>query len=93
VQIDVLEEMSLAGCRWLTPVILATQKAEIRRMEIQGQSGQIVHETLSRKNLSQKRTGRVVQGVGPESNPQYRKKKKKKKERNVSVPKLCKFAI
>jgi hypothetical protein len=26
----------LAGHQWLTPVILATQKAEIRRIEVQG---------------------------------------------------------
>jgi hypothetical protein len=36
------------------PVILATQEAEIRRTDIQIQSGQIVWETLSRKYLSQK---------------------------------------
>jgi hypothetical protein len=23
-----------AGCQWLTPVILATQEAEVRRMEV-----------------------------------------------------------
>jgi hypothetical protein len=27
-----------AGCRWLTPVILATQKAEIRRIVVQSQT-------------------------------------------------------
>jgi hypothetical protein len=32
---------------WLTPVILATWKAEIRKTAVQGQPGQIVHETLS----------------------------------------------
>jgi hypothetical protein len=30
------------------------------------------------KNLSQKRTGGVVQGVGPEFKPQYHKTKKEK---------------
>jgi hypothetical protein len=40
---------SRAGCPWLTPVILATQKAEIRRIAVQSQHRQIVHEILSRK--------------------------------------------
>jgi hypothetical protein len=43
-----------AGHWWLTPIILTTQEAEIRRILVQSQPGQIVHETLSRKNLSQK---------------------------------------
>jgi hypothetical protein len=35
------------GCQWLTPVILATQEAEIRRINVQSQLRQIVLETLS----------------------------------------------
>jgi hypothetical protein len=31
---------------WLTPVIPATQEAEIRRIVVQSQPRQIVHETL-----------------------------------------------
>jgi hypothetical protein len=42
---------------------------------------EIVHETLSRKNPSQKRTDEVAQGVGPKFKPQYHKKKKKKRQR------------
>jgi hypothetical protein len=34
-------------CWWLTPVILATQEAESRRIMVRIQLGQIVHETLS----------------------------------------------
>jgi hypothetical protein len=37
------------GCWWLTPVILATQKAVMRRITVQSQPGQIVHETLWKK--------------------------------------------
>jgi hypothetical protein len=36
-------------------VLVATQEAEIRRIEVQSQPGQIVLETLSQKNSSQKR--------------------------------------
>jgi hypothetical protein len=63
------------------PVILDTQKAEIRRIMVQSKPRQIVQETLSRKNPSQKRAGGVAQGIGPEFKPQYCKKKKKKKKK------------
>jgi hypothetical protein len=33
----------------LTPVILATHNAEIRKIALQSQPGKIVHETLSQK--------------------------------------------
>jgi hypothetical protein len=36
-----------AGQQWLTPVILAIQEAEVRRIEFQSQPRQIVQETLS----------------------------------------------
>jgi hypothetical protein len=62
-----------------TSVIPATQEAEIRRISIRSQPRQIVHKILSRKTPSQKRTGGVAEGVGPEFKPQYHKKKKKKK--------------
>jgi hypothetical protein len=32
--------------RWFTPVFLATQEAEIRRIMVQSQPGQIVQEIL-----------------------------------------------
>jgi hypothetical protein len=45
-----------AGLRhqWLTHIILAT-RAEIRRITVWSQSGQIVHKTLSWKYLTQKK--------------------------------------
>jgi hypothetical protein len=47
------------------------QEAEIGGIEVQSQPGEIVLETLSRKNPSQKR----AQGVGPEFKSQNCKKK------------------
>jgi hypothetical protein len=38
------------------------------------------------KNASQKRAGGVVQDVGPEFKPQYRKTKNKKKQRMKLLP-------
>jgi hypothetical protein len=53
-----------AGRRWLTPVILATQEAEIRRIVIQSQSRQIVpQDPILKKPFTKKRAGRVAQGV------------------------------
>jgi hypothetical protein len=34
----------LARCWWLTPVITATWETEIRRIEVRGQTRQIVHK-------------------------------------------------
>jgi hypothetical protein len=59
------------------PVILATQEAEIRRIEVQSQPGQIVCETLSQKNPSQQSAGGVVKVKALSSAPVLGKKKKK----------------
>jgi hypothetical protein len=42
-------------CRWLTPVILVTQEADIRRITVRSQPRQIVHKTLFWKHPSQKK--------------------------------------
>jgi hypothetical protein len=43
------------------PIILATQEAEISKIAVQSQPGQIVHETLSQKKKNHKnRAGGVV---------------------------------
>jgi hypothetical protein len=52
-----LEVNILSQCRWLRPVILATQKAEIRRIMVQSQPRQIVHETLSQKKKPHHKKG------------------------------------
>jgi hypothetical protein len=48
-------EKKSTGRQWHTPVILATQEAEIRRITVQSQTGQIICETTSQKNPSPKR--------------------------------------
>jgi hypothetical protein len=77
------EAVDTAGHWWLTPVILATQEAEIRE-DRSSKPAQAVLETLSQKSPSQKRGGGVAQGEGPEFKPQYRKKIKIKKKLEVS---------
>jgi hypothetical protein len=54
-----------------------TQEAEIRRIAVQSQPGQLVPQTLSQINPSQKRAGGMAEGVDAEFVPQYCKKKKK----------------
>jgi hypothetical protein len=48
-------KFKVAGHWWLVSVILAIQEAEIRRIVVQSQTRQIVRETLSQKNPSQKK--------------------------------------
>jgi hypothetical protein len=72
--------LKISEHQWLTPVILATQEAEIRR--IWSQPGQTVCETLACKNLSQKKAAGVAQGIGPEFKPQYHKKVPKNNKMN-----------
>jgi hypothetical protein len=39
-----VKKQHLAGHQWLTPVILATQEAEIKRITVQSQLGEIAHK-------------------------------------------------
>jgi hypothetical protein len=67
-----------ARCWWFTPVILATQEAEIRRIMVQSQPGQTVHKTLSQKKSftkGKKKAGGVAQGVGGIPTPSTAKTK------------------
>jgi hypothetical protein len=57
--------------------LAATQEAEIRRLSVRSQPGQILLENLSLKCPAQKRAGGVAQAVGLKLKPQYCKKKKK----------------
>jgi hypothetical protein len=71
-----------------TPIILATQEAEIRRIMVQSQPGQTAHETPFQKHSTQNRASRVAQEVehlpikyeAPSSSPSTTKKRRKKKE-------------
>jgi hypothetical protein len=78
--------LSKAGRGWAPvahTVILATKEAEIRRIAVQSQLRQSVHETLP-KNSSQKKASGVAPGEGPEFKPSTGKKKKKQEEKNKS---------
>jgi hypothetical protein len=66
-------------------IILATQEAEIRRIAVGSQPGQIVRETLSRKTIHKNRDGGVTRVVGPEFKPKYCKKKKKRKKEETDL--------
>jgi hypothetical protein len=46
-----VKRKELARSRWLTPVILATQEAEIRRIVVQSQPGEIVPESFTKIGL------------------------------------------
>jgi hypothetical protein len=61
--------------------MLGTQKAEIRKIVVQSQPGEIVHETLSQKNPLQKIAGGVAQGIFPKFKSQYCQKRERERER------------
>jgi hypothetical protein len=80
-ELTVTKTPEFARHQWLMPVIQATQEDHNLK------PWQTVHETLSWKDLSQKRAGGVTQGVGPEFKLQHWKKKKKKnpKHQNSTI--------
>jgi hypothetical protein len=69
-----IKSHSFLGCQWLTPIILAAHKAEIRKITVRNQRGQMVLETLSWRNPAQKRADG---GTGWEFKPQYHKQTNK----------------
>jgi hypothetical protein len=70
-----LNILTQAASWWLTPVILATQETEIRK--------------IVEKNYHKKRAGRVARDVGLEFKPQYHKKKKKNPIKQLQRFWLC----
>jgi hypothetical protein len=71
--------------QWLTPIILATQEADIRSITVQSQPEQIVCENLSWKTLHKNRAGGVVQVKALSLSPNISKKEKK------NIFSLCRF--
>jgi hypothetical protein len=59
------------------PVIPATQEAEIRRITVQSQPGQIICKTLSQKNHHKKGLVEWLKVKALSSSPSTKKKKKK----------------
>jgi hypothetical protein len=47
---SIIKKIKELGRQWLTPIMLAIQEAEIRRIVVQSQPGQIVHKTISGKH-------------------------------------------
>jgi hypothetical protein len=58
------------------PVILTTQEAETRRIEVRSQPGQIVHKSKMDWRCGSISTTPALQAWRPEFKPQYRKRKK-----------------
>jgi hypothetical protein len=66
-----IRNINRAGHQALTPVVLGTQEAEIKRTAVRSQPGQIVYKTLSQKTPHKKRAAGMAQGIGPKFKPQY----------------------
>jgi hypothetical protein len=83
--------MLQAGHQWFTPVILATQVTEIRRITVQSQQI-VLQDPISEKILHKSRAGGVAQVVGSEFKPQYHKKNKNHVT-IASFSKVLKFCV
>jgi hypothetical protein len=70
----------------VTPVIPASQEAEIWRTVVRSQPEQNSSRDPISKNLSRKRARGVAQGVGPELKPQYGNKKKENSKESQLKP-------
>jgi hypothetical protein len=46
---EAIKERKVSRYQWLMPVVLTTWEAEIRKIEVQDQPGQIAHKTPSPK--------------------------------------------
>jgi hypothetical protein len=68
--------VTASQAQWLTPRILVTQEAEIRRISVQSLPRKIVREILSRKTLHKNKDGGVAQGDGLRFKSQCHRKKK-----------------
>jgi hypothetical protein len=52
-----------AGCRWLMPVIIVAQEAELRKISVRSQPKPYNSGNPISKNRSQKRAGRIAQAL------------------------------
>jgi hypothetical protein len=56
------------------PVILVTQEAKIRRIEVRSQPEQIVQEIIPQKKMLHNKKG-LTQGIGLQFKPRYHRQK------------------
>jgi hypothetical protein len=75
-----------AGCWWLTPEIVATQEAKIRRIAGRSQPKQIVHENpISKNPITGNWLVKWLKIKALSSSPSIAKKKKKKYAQDLFI--------